>query len=144
LPELVQFISEDKPLTIAQTAGGIKVVFEVTPEFGSTPETAVFMEAEEVAGGSAKVASGAPAAESVQQKIAQVEPMQPGIAQAETINLQNDAVQHPYTGDLVKVPKVDPQAEKLLAQRVITPLPCKGLDGCEQSQRLRLKIYSTL
>jgi hypothetical protein len=74
LPELVQFISEDKPLTIAQTAGGIKVVFEVTPEFGSTPETAVFMEAEEVAGGSAKVASGAPAAESVQQKIAQVEP----------------------------------------------------------------------
>jgi hypothetical protein len=72
LPELVQFISEDKPLTVAQTAGGIKVVFEVTPEFGSAPETAVFMEAEEVAGGSAKVASGAPAAEYVQQEVAQV------------------------------------------------------------------------
>lgn len=55
LPELVKFISEDKPLSAVQTPEGMRFVVETTPEFGTSPEAAAFMEAEETVAGRTKV-----------------------------------------------------------------------------------------
>jgi hypothetical protein len=55
LPELVKFISEDKPLSAVQTPEGMRFVVETTPEFGTSPEAASLMESEKPLSGSTKV-----------------------------------------------------------------------------------------
>jgi hypothetical protein len=55
LPELVRFISADKPLATVQTPEGIRFAFETTPDFGTSPEAAAFMEAEKPVQGQVEV-----------------------------------------------------------------------------------------